>query len=760
MNVSNGRGQPRGLCAAAVAAILATAAANAAEPSPSAPPASGGIEEIVVTAQKREQSLQDVGISMAAYSGEQLENLGISNTTQITQQVPALQLVTFTPALTIFSLRGISQNNFQDNLEAPVAVYFDDSYVASMNAINGQMFDMQRVEVLRGPQGTLFGRNATGGLIHFVSRRADDREFNGYAEIGAADFGTYSAQGAAGGELNSQLRGRIAGRYEKSDGYLKAGTAFGNPATGRTSQGANGVALRGALQFDPSDAVRVDLLARYARDHDVPTGQYVVTLAGFDAVTGLGRFTGAYNTNPADPNNPLGPTDYARTPITGDVHRHASSENPYFDRQTKALTAIVKGRIGTADLVSVTNWMQLDKNYVEDAGGGFGFFPYTTVANFNQWSQELRLTGESAGLRWQVGAYFLDMNIGTWQRIEGALALGGTSDAQKVTTEADIDSRNVSMFAQLEYDLTERLTLVGGLRWSSDRKRLDMRRQYEDLANGIAPSETYNIASSTVPGIDTIKYGDYAMRAQLNYSPAEDHLLYVAFNRGIKGGNWSVDPLGGVNEARLKHGEEVLNAYELGWKADFAGFARLNTAAFYYDYNDYQAFSLVGLVPQVTNSGADAKGLEMELALAPLEGLTVSLGATLMDSNVSSVPDVFGGTVSAEFPLAPKSSVNLLARYEWPAMAGTLAAQMDGQWSAAQYLEGTNSQVSRESAYSTWNLRLSWESADARLTTTLFARNLFDASYRLYNLDLGLLGFVEQAYAPPRQIGAAVSYRW
>lgn len=120
------------------------------------------LEEVIVTAQKREQNLQDVGVSVSAFSGDQLKALGITNTTEITQQIPGLQLNAWSPQLTIFNLRGVSQSNFMDNLEAPIAVFVDDAYVGSMNAINGQLFDVERVEVLRGPQGTLFGRNATG----------------------------------------------------------------------------------------------------------------------------------------------------------------------------------------------------------------------------------------------------------------------------------------------------------------------------------------------------------------------------------------------------------------------------------------------------------------------------------------------------------------------------------------------------------------------------------------------------------------------
>ena len=124
------------------------------------------LEEVVITAQKREQNLQDVGVSVTAYSGEQMKALGVTNTTEIAEQIAGLQMTSFSPNLVTFNIRGVSQNNFTDNNEAPVAVYIDDAYVASMNAISGQLFDIDRVEVLRGPQGTLFGRNATGGVIH------------------------------------------------------------------------------------------------------------------------------------------------------------------------------------------------------------------------------------------------------------------------------------------------------------------------------------------------------------------------------------------------------------------------------------------------------------------------------------------------------------------------------------------------------------------------------------------------------------------
>ncbi|MGN6058165.1 MAG: TonB-dependent receptor plug domain-containing protein, partial [Sphingomicrobium sp.] len=180
----------------------------------------GVFGEIVVTAQKRRERIQDVGISITALSGETIKTLNLTNMQQISQQVPNLEVSAWTPAFTTFNLRGISQNNFQDNLEAPVAVYQDEVYVGSMNALGLPIFDVQRIEVLRGPQGTLFGRNATGGLIQFVSNLADETRLNGYAEGEIADWGTHKLEGAIGGQIAPGIRARIAGFYEKSNGWM------------------------------------------------------------------------------------------------------------------------------------------------------------------------------------------------------------------------------------------------------------------------------------------------------------------------------------------------------------------------------------------------------------------------------------------------------------------------------------------------------------------------------------------------------------
>jgi iron complex outermembrane receptor protein len=699
------------------------------------------LEEVMVTAQKREQNLQEVGISVTAFTGDQLQNLGLTSSVDITQQVPAMQLQTFTPAFTIINLRGISQNNFQDNLEAPVAVYVDGAYVPSMNAINGQLFDVGRVEVLRGPQGTLFGRNTTGGLVHYITNGASDEELNGYLEVQAGDFDMRAVEGAVGGALTDNFRARLAGRWQENDGYVESVV----PGI-RDAHGADGYTLRGSFQFDVGEDFLADVRITRSEDKDVPSGTYGINFATFDENTGLGVDAPGRLTDELD---------------------HASSLEGSFERENTSVTATLTWDLGgDMELVSITNYLDLEKEYLEDAGGGLFFFPYETNTDFDNFAQELRLSGNTDRMRWQTGVYYLDMTTDSNQSVAGVAILEGagaiTDSAMQVTT-TKLDATNWSVFGQVEFDLTDNLTLIGGLRWSDDSKDIDYTQVYTESGAGIPPTQVFDIKNVPINDIDSIEYDDYAARVQLNYTTDNGTLIYGSWNRGIKGGNWSIDPLGtvaAINPANLKHDEEVLYSYEVGLKTDLSDWARLNMALYYYDYEDYQAFSLLGLTPQVSNSDADSWGGELELTLYPTEGLDILLGAAYIDSTVDEVPDVFGGTVETEFPNAPQLSINGLVRYEWGMFNGMMAVQVDGVWNDDQYIESTNSQISEEDSYLVWNARISYTSSSDSWQLTGWVKNAGDETYRLYNLDLGLLGISEEVYAPPRWYGATLAYRF
>ena len=518
------------------------------------------LEEVTVTAQKREESIQDVPISITAFSGEQIDALNISDFTQITQQIPSLQLNTWSPKLTIFNLRGVSQNTFNDNNEGPIAVYIDDAYVGSLNGISGQLFDMERVEVLRGPQGTLFGRNATGGLIQYLSRGADDEEFNGYAEVTVARFADRAFEFGAGGSFHDKVRVRVAGRYQEADGYVKsvdtirpgASTVL-FPGSGQDIGGVDGYAGRANVQIDFNEKLRGSFWLKYSEDNEVATGGFVFEQCNLDV-------------------NSLCPTDEFGRTVSGDgvidlfgqpadVHEHYGDFPGFMNREQLSTSGRFDYDFDNGmQLVSVTNYMTNDYSYAEDGDAlAVPVLTFGTFVDYTQWSQELRFSGETDRFRWQTGFYYLNMEWDGGASATGApafgnvvangriLAFGGNQTALATANPFNgfegavasqnyvLDSRNWSIFGQAEYDLTEDLTVVAGLRWSQDNKDIDWTLTFADNFNPLTVIQTDDALAAINPGVNEIDYGDWAARVVLNWQPMDSTLLFASWNRGIKG---------------------------------------------------------------------------------------------------------------------------------------------------------------------------------------------------------------------------------
>lgn len=753
------------------------------------------VEEIIVTAQKREQNLQEVPISVTAYSGDQIDALGISDFTEITQQIPNLQLNAWSPKLTIFNLRGISQNTFNDNNEGPVAVYLDDAYMGSLNGISGQMFDLERVEVLRGPQGTLFGRNATGGLIHYISRDASDEETNGYVEAEAGDYSRTGLEFALGGSLSDTVRARVAGRWTEMDGYIKSvdtnlpgGGGLLFPGSGQDIGGLDGYALRATLQVDFSDALQGNFWLKYSEDDRVPTGGYVFENCPFQA----------------PPNDSLCEVDSKGRTITGpgvidlfglpaDEHEHYGDHPGFMNReQTSAIARFDYSLDNGMELTSITNYATNDFSYDEDGDAlAIPILTFQTFVDYTQFSEELRLAGENDNMRWQAGVYYLDMEWDGGTSVTGApgfgqivvtgrvLAAGGVDTALATADPFNgfegalsfqnyvIDSRNWSVFGQADIDLSDDLTLTVGARWSQDDKDIDWILRFTDNFNPVPLTiETEEGFAAVNPGVDKVDYGDWAGRLALNYRVSDATIVFGSINRGIKGGNWSIGGSPNITPDTFQHKEEVLWAYEVGFKTGSDNL-RLNGTAFYYDYQDYQAFSLAGGGPFIFNSDADASGGELELFWNPSENFDVILGSSFMNSSVDQVLGAAailtgggaGGAIitDAELPNAPAFSLNYLFRYNMDLGGGNLAFQVDGVYYDNQYLEVTNGSGSKQDAYDVSNASVTW--ANERFSVIGWVKNFTDETYLQYSLDLGELG-VTSYYAPPITYGVTARISW
>ena len=781
------------LLATTAMSFPALAAVQNVGPETTAQPAAElSLGEIIVTANKRSESLQKVPISMSAFSGEQIDRLGITDTTQITQQVPSLRVNAWSPNLTIFSLRGISQSNFTDNLEAPVAVYQDNAYVASMNAISGQLFDIKRVEVLRGPQGTLFGRNATGGLIHYLSEDASKDEFNGYAQGEYGRFNDWSLEGAIGGRLAEGIRFRAAARVEKADGYIKSrdtdATALGFgilPGSGQDLGGKNGWAARLNLQADLSAEATLSLWYKHSEDNHVATGGYVFENCNFLA-------NGFCDTNAAGLSDAQNGVINGITGAAASPWEHFGERRGNLDRVMNSYQGQLDWNLGVAKLTAITNYLTMDKSYSEDGDAlPLLIVNVDTGVKFHQFSQEVRLSGETDKLKWQAGAYYLDMKYDGHHAVTGVpivdLAIAGNGGFSVPTVDQlyKIKSKNWSIFAQGDVQLTDKLSLTLGGRYSKDDKAIDYASVLKDPTFAPQPNPvtlfTDKDLAAIVPGVNREHYGDWAARVSLNYQANPDTLLFASWNRGIKGGNWSLSSK--IDPRDFQHRPETLNSFEAGFKSTLLGRSlRLNGTVFHYIYDDYQAFSLAGGVPHVFNSNATSTGAEMEAFWSPSKNFDSVFGATWQTSKVDSIPatlqqtapEVFPGAPdsqycqnnggvftctfpqttikNAKFPNAPRFSFNYLLRYNLDIGGGNVAAQVDGVWYDDQFLEVTNGLGSLQKAYNVTNASLTYRHEATGISVTAWGRNVFNKAYRAYALNLGILG-VTSIYGPPATYG-------
>jgi iron complex outermembrane receptor protein len=765
-----------------IAIATALIGTSAAAQQSAAPSGDDGYGDIVVTAQKREQSLQDVGLSIAALDERQLREQGVASASQVAESVAGVQVYNYIGSQPTFVIRGIGVQDFAPNIAPAAALYLDEVYIGS-NILSGfQVFDTARVEVLKGPQGDLFGRNTTGGAVSYTTNRPT-RTFEGYVEAGIANYQSYTLDAALSGPIAPTLSARVAGRYARQDkghytnDWIPADTAlplsplFFDPK--RNPGRSEDWAARLLLLWEPVEGGSVLLNAHGGEKHAdiIP-----LTPIGFSSIPGAAQPCGA---------TALGGNYVAR--YCGDAFGYTDLDGePYRvrvdfvgrNRQTNYGASLrAEARLGKLLLTSITAYDDAGKrNFTDTDGAPHHEMNQLRDTKLEQFTQEVRLAADPADdFYWIAGLYGAREKIDL--RFLGTLspALGFTNFADPAVSGRPAsglelnfsqDTLSAAAFGHAEWRMDERLTLILGLRYTYERK--DFFSQSEWLYNdGRAPQRVLvNFGSTAADAAridDRDTFSALSGKIGLNFKLSDSLLVFGSVSRGFKSGGFDGDFA--FTRAQLEpFSEETLTAYELGWKATLLDRRLyLNGSAYYYDFQDPQV--RVAQVDPVTrlpfnqlNNLASARviGGELDISWRPARGASLRGGLSINDSRISDpAQPVFDGN---QLPLASPVSATFAARYETAIGGGwSIAGLVDGKYSDPFYLNPENTGYLRQDAMVLLNARLTLASEHG-WEVALWGRNLTRQTYAVQ--AFALFGAYPVAYSPPRTYGLSARFDW
>jgi len=693
------------------------------------------LEEIVVTAQRREQTAQSTPIAITAISGESLLKAGITTSNDLAEVTPGLRISPVFGAGNIpnIAIRGVGLNDFRDYNESPSAVYVDEAYKGALASLDFQLFDIDRVEVLKGPQGTLFGRNATGGLIHYITRKPTN-ELDGFVRIGGGSFGDVNLEGAVGGPLGETISARLSALYRRNSGIQQNQ----NPAPG--AEDANQVdlyAFRGQLKFDILDSTTLLLSGETSRNRNDGGNPYRHA-PSFLGPDGLARVD--------EPNrdNVVG---------TSDLNDINVSPGLFVNSDYNAATARLDIDLGGIELTSITNYQDFQKRQQQDCDSTPAIFCITNfTSDTEQFSQELRLHGEGDALKWNLGAYYLSLQSDGTQSLSGPIA-GIFFGAPSGTTAFDTNTKSWALFGQFEYKLAAALTFNGGLRYTQDDRDIS-----QTFLIGVVPGGVV-FDNSTIGDLARQNTDNVSYLAKLVWEPSDNILLYGGVSSGYKAGTFN-SGFGPVPVAQFTVRPETLTSYEVGFKTEFGGRRhRLNGALFRYDYDDSQAFVFQGLNQLLFNADANVFGGELEYSGYWTDDLLITAGIAVLDTEVEDVQDGSGAIRDRRMVLAPEFTANASARYTVDlANSGDLAFQLDGNYTSSVFFDNLNQPGLSEGPTFLLNGRIAWTSENGNFEVAGFVRNITDKVNLIYAFDLtSTLGYIQQSYRTPRTFGASLT---
>lgn len=724
------------------------------------------LEEILVVANKVEESLQEVPLAVSAIGGNELAHSGVTETADLSARVPNLQVSSpYGNVQPNFSLRGISVGNeFNANQASPIGVYVDENYLSARFAHGMQLYDIAQLEVLRGPQGTLYGRNTTGGVVNVISQKPLMEDTQGYITAKLGNFNSHQISGAVDTQLVEDVLGlRIAGTWSEDDGQLdNVGTA----SKGDDFRETDSQAARASLLWYINEEMKLSIRAYYSD-----------SAALGDAAVGQGVLPGGVDISGYSSQG----LDFWES--------EAGNSGDYGATGNGVAATFTWGMTDNLTLTSITATDSGDFQVNQDADGGPNdIFNLSWTSDYDQFNQEFRLHYQGDSIKLTGGVYYGTDTVESRNEYNIFGFLAGlpfvfppnpaTGDVSTLLFDHRYDQQRDSfaVFGEAAWEIDDHLRLTVGLRYTEDDIELS---NAQAILSDFTDTPQLNTVPFTVPAdsgafFPTLgeSYSDVSGRVILDYTFNSGHMIYASYSKGYRAG--AINGTAYTSASQLTFVEpENLDAYEVGMKTRLLeDRLQMNGAVFYYDYTDQQLQEVVGISPFLRNAGsAEVKGIELEVLFAATDALALGLNLGVLDSEYTDL-QLSGIELSGnEFTNTPDMTVNLNA--DWDVIqlgSGFISVRADASYIGDQWFSPFNDQPSnaqdlignaalQQDGYWLLNGRLAWQAEN--VTVALWGRNLADKEYYSYGLDLrSFTGADYLVRGARRTYGVEVSYQF
>ncbi|MBU3077648.1 TonB-dependent receptor [Sphingomonas quercus] len=726
------------LLAASCWPALALAQAGAAAGTGDSPAAAkdGTIGEIVVTAQKRAENVQDIPLAITAVGGDTLRERQVNGVDQLVAVTPSINFGTYGGAARI-AIRGIGFDLPDPGSEGRIAYHLDGVYVSRPSAQLGTFFDVDRVEVLRGPQGTLYGRNATGGSINVISK-APTEALSGYANLTVGNYGRVAVESAVSGSLSDDVTARLAVMSNNRGGYGK------NEYTGNDIDDANQRGARASVRIKPADNLTTDLSADFYRENDHAYGIHYFGQYSPDIQLRAGVLGGTAPSKLRNLNSDFDPTNR---------------------RELYGFAGAVTWDLGPVTLKSISAYRHSQFRDVTDIDmTELPLSQFIFAEKAHQYSQELQLSGSFGNSNWLIGGYYFDEKVVGSAQVPSNLILNGGPDryVNGFKVEGHLGTKATAVFGQLDLALSDAFKVILGARYNhethsiTDVFQLDNDRDYAPNAP-LLPFPGFPRSDAVTDNVVTPKAG-------LEFKLNDDALLYATVSRGFKSGGYNL----GLNVPAFK--PENIWAYEAGLKLTTADRRlRANLAGFYYDYSNLQLAKVVNNNVVTENAGAAIiYGGEAEVTFLPFTGFQLDGALSVMHSeyrDFSSVDpaDPNLGLQDLEghrLVQAPDVTLTAGAQYGFAGPGGEIRIRGELNYRSRVYFTAFNIDSVGQARNTKFNAFLTWTSDDGHVSATIFGRNLTNKITKTGGLvntvDFG--SPISGSISPPRTFGFTLGY--